>query len=119
MSGSGGVGGGSRAVRVRLRPGPDRPHRQELADPIIRCTVDMYQKISSDLLPTPVKCHYTFNLRDPAKMLQGIMMVNVKLSLNNNKDAARRPARHGAERSEYRAMRCGVSLSPDVCVCVC
>merc|ERR550532_1611942 len=63
-----------------------RPELQSLAQPIITATVNMFFQISQDLLPTPVKCHYTFNLRDPAKMVQGVLMVNVKLSLQNQKD---------------------------------
>ena len=55
---------------------------QELAGPVVKSAVDMYNKITSDLLPTPVKCHYTFNLRDPAKMIQGMMMVNVGQASN-------------------------------------
>merc|ERR1712196_690033 len=46
-----------------------KPEVQNLAVPLIKATVDMYTRITTDLLPTPVKCHYTFNLRDPAKMV--------------------------------------------------
>jgi dynein heavy chain len=60
-----------------------KPDVQNLAKPIIKSTVDMFSRITQDLLPTPVKCHYTFNLRDPAKIVQGMMMVNVKKSLQN------------------------------------
>lgn len=37
-------------------------------------TVDMYTQITQNLLPIPAKFHYTFNLRDVAKVFQGILM---------------------------------------------
>lgn len=39
---------------------------------MINAAVDIYQKIESDLLPTPSKSHYVFNLRDLSKCIQGI-----------------------------------------------
>ena len=35
---------------------------------------------------TSLSGHYTFNLRDPAKMVQGMLMVDVKSSLRNDKE---------------------------------
>jgi dynein heavy chain len=43
--------------------------------PIIDASLDLYYKTISDFLPTPSKCHYTFNLRDLSKVVQGILMV--------------------------------------------
>jgi dynein heavy chain len=40
----------------------------KLSYSIVKSTIDIYFKISKDLLPTPAKCHYTFNLRDVAKV---------------------------------------------------
>jgi dynein heavy chain len=63
-----------------------KPAFADLAQPIVKAGVELFYKCSNDLLPTPEKCHYTFNLRDPAKLLQGMIMVNVKLSLNSEQD---------------------------------
>jgi dynein heavy chain len=41
---------------------------EKLSFSIVKSTIDIYFKISKDLLPTPAKCHYTFNLRDVAKV---------------------------------------------------
>lgn len=43
---------------------------------IVNATVDIYQRIATDLLPTPEKSHYIFNLRDLSKCIQGIMQVD-------------------------------------------
>lgn len=48
---------------------------QKLRDPIVASTVELYEAISKELLPTPAKSHYTFNLRDISKVFQGILMV--------------------------------------------
>jgi dynein heavy chain, axonemal len=39
----------------------------------------VYKTISAQLLPTPAKSHYTFNLRDLSKIFQGMTMVEAKV----------------------------------------
>ncbi|CAK9070714.1 unnamed protein product, partial [Durusdinium trenchii] len=45
-----------------------------LSGTVVRATVDVYNTISANMLPTPAKSHYTFNLRDLAKVNQGICL---------------------------------------------
>ena len=44
------------------------------ADTIIKAAVEIYQNTCKDFLPTPTKSHYTFNLRDLSKVVQGMLM---------------------------------------------
>jgi len=48
---------------------------QKLCDGTVSGTIEMYHKISAELLPTPAKFHYTFNLRDISKVFQGMLMI--------------------------------------------
>ena len=45
---------------------------------MVEATINIYQNISAELLPTPAKSHYTFNLRDISKVFQGVMQSTVK-----------------------------------------
>eukprot|EP00947_MAST-08B_sp_MAST-8B-sp1_P002409 g2409.t1 len=49
-----------------------------LTTPMVASTIDIYENISHQLLPTPAKSHYTFNLRDLAKVFQGVLMCDPK-----------------------------------------
>ncbi|XP_063282706.1 dynein axonemal heavy chain 1 [Pelobates fuscus] len=50
------------------------PAVQHLTGQLVDATIKMYNTIISQLLPTPAKSHYTFNLRDLSKVFQGILM---------------------------------------------
>lgn len=49
-----------------------------MSDGIVAASIDVFNTIVAELLPTPSKSHYTFNLRDMAKVFQGMMMADVK-----------------------------------------
>jgi dynein heavy chain len=48
---------------------------QGLTTAAVAGTIEMYNRCEADLLPTPTRPHYTFNLRDVSKVFQGILMV--------------------------------------------
>uniref|UniRef100_A0A0G4I0U0 Uncharacterized protein n=1 Tax=Chromera velia CCMP2878 TaxID=1169474 RepID=A0A0G4I0U0_9ALVE len=48
---------------------------QMLGRSSVDATIELYNRISAELLPTPTRSHYTFNLRDVSKVFQGILMV--------------------------------------------
>ena len=48
---------------------------KSLGTAVVQATINVYDTISDTLLPTPTKSHYTFNLRDMSKVVQGILQV--------------------------------------------
>ncbi|XP_046731532.1 dynein axonemal heavy chain 1 [Silurus meridionalis] len=50
------------------------PELMELNENLVDATIKVYATITSGLLPTPAKSHYTFNLRDLSKVFQGLLM---------------------------------------------
>lgn len=50
------------------------PELIPLNESLVDATIKVYSSITSGLLPTPAKSHYTFNLRDLSKVFQGVLM---------------------------------------------
>eukprot|EP01028_Stygiella_incarcerata_P004265 TRINITY_DN1920_c0_g2_i1.p1 TRINITY_DN1920_c0_g2~~TRINITY_DN1920_c0_g2_i1.p1 ORF type:complete len:4143 (+),score=1128.32 TRINITY_DN1920_c0_g2_i1:148-12576(+) len=59
-----------------------------LKSSLVNATIDLYKSVCSELLPTPSRPHYIFNLRDIAKVFQGISMV-VPVVVNEQDDMIR------------------------------
>uniref|UniRef100_A0A182JL82 AAA+ ATPase domain-containing protein n=1 Tax=Anopheles atroparvus TaxID=41427 RepID=A0A182JL82_ANOAO len=53
-----------------------------LAEPIVETAVAVYERISAELLPTPKKSHYVFNLRDLSKCIQGVLQADSSSYIN-------------------------------------
>lgn len=52
------------------------PNLANSSSEIVQASIKVYLRISEDLLPTPAKPHYIFNLRDLSKTIQGILQAN-------------------------------------------
>src|SRR5690606_14689606 len=49
-----------------------------IAATLVDTSVDVYNSMRKHMLPTPSKSHYTYNLRDLSKVVQGICQVTRK-----------------------------------------
>ena len=61
-----------------------KPDVQLLATGIVTATIDIYHEVVGQLLPTPARPHYTFNLRDVSKVFQGLLMVRSQQASNKD-----------------------------------
>ncbi|XP_071942686.1 dynein axonemal heavy chain 6-like [Antedon mediterranea] len=52
------------------------PAVKQSAEAIVGAAVEIYGRMSTDLLPTPAKSHYVFNLRDLSKCVQGVLQAD-------------------------------------------
>lgn len=49
-----------------------------LTQSVVEASISVYDTIRNELLPTPNKSHYTFNLRDLSKVVTGLLSADIK-----------------------------------------
>ncbi|KAK3237368.1 hypothetical protein CYMTET_52553, partial [Cymbomonas tetramitiformis] len=65
----------SSIVEGFLLAGNFSPEFRGLQKAMVESTVEVFQRIQHELLPTPAKSHYTFNLRDVSRVFEGVLMI--------------------------------------------
>ena len=55
-----------------------KPALEGVCTTMVDATLFLYRKVTGELRPTPSKSHYTFNLRDVSKVVQGILAADLK-----------------------------------------
>ncbi|KNE58518.1 hypothetical protein AMAG_04085 [Allomyces macrogynus ATCC 38327] len=58
---------------------------RSVSEAVVNSSIELYNRMCAELLPTPAKSHYTFNLRDLSKVIQGITQirpVNITTRMN-------------------------------------
>jgi len=71
----------ARSMRDNQFPGD----AQAMVDVLVTSTMLVYKSAIEGLLPTPAKSHYTFNLRDFSRVINGVLLVSGKVVGDKNK----------------------------------
>ncbi|OWK63542.1 Dynein heavy chain 7, axonemal [Lonchura striata] len=65
----------STVVALYLRINDFPPDFSTIGNQIVTATLEVYKKAIKNLLPTPAKSHYTFNLRDFSRVIHGCLLI--------------------------------------------
>ncbi|XP_039551458.1 dynein heavy chain 12, axonemal [Passer montanus] len=72
----------STVVALYLKMNEFPPDFSTIGNQIVTATLEVYKKAIKNLLPTPAKSHYTFNLRDFSRVIHGCLLIK-KSSVQN------------------------------------
>jgi dynein heavy chain len=75
-------------INFYFQNSPDFGLFQGLSPMLVTATNNVFKAVLKEMLPTPAKAHYAFNLRDLAKVFQGCLSADVK-SLTATSDVVR------------------------------